>query len=237
MSQLCVEDPLGTIKVAANLATQLETMGHSIVISSNPEELNVAKLAARNETVSPFFDAGICNFEPDRFFWMKLTSAGGEISALQAYRYDFVDTSLADWGPNLTIGLAMRRQELMIPTHASPPKNSLAERIRGKLVYHGECWVDPQARNRKLLENFSRLGMILSMIKWNPDAIWALSSSRMASFGHPNRMGYSYMEKGFLRWQWASEGIDLVEFLNVAERQSIEQMINEMKITQEALLA
>ena len=41
------------------------------------------------------------------------------------------DSSLADWGPNLTIGLAMRRQELMVPTHAAPPKNSIAEQNPG----------------------------------------------------------------------------------------------------------
>jgi len=41
-------------------------------------------------------------------------------------------------------------------------------------------------------------------------------------------MGYNYIEKGFLRWQWATDGIDLTEWLNIAERHAIEQMINEM---------
>ena len=115
-----------------------------------------------------------------------------------------------------------------MPTNAAPPRNSIAERIRGKLVYHGEFWIDPHVRNRKLVEKFSRLGLILSLIKWNLTRSGHLSSSRMATHGHLNRMGYNYIEKGFLRWQWATDGIDLTEWLNIAERQAIEQMINEM---------
>lgn len=228
MSQLCVEDPLGTAKVCAALAAEIEQMGFAVSIGHDARKFNAAKLAARNKPVSPFFDPAVNNFTPERFFCMVLTSASGVTVGLQAYRYDYVDTSLSDWGPNLTIGLAMLRQELMVPSNAPPPRNSIAERIRGKLVYHGELWIDPHVRNRKLMEKFSRLGMILSLIKWNPDSVWALSSGRMASYGHPSRMGYTYMEKGFLRWQWASDGIDLTEWLNIAERHAIEQMVNEM---------
>ena len=225
MSQLCVEDPLGTAKVCAALAAEIELMGYSIEIGSDAKKFNAIKTTTRQEPVSPFFDAEVCNFTPERFFWMRVISASGATVALQAFRYDYTDTSLADFGPNLTIGLAMRRQELMVPTNSSPPRNSIAERIRGKLVYHGEFWIDQQVRNRKMAEKFSRLGLILSLIKWNPDAVWSLSSSRMATHGHLNRMGYNYIEKGFLRWQWASDGIDLTEWLNIAERQSLEQMI------------
>ena len=145
-------------------------MGFAVNIGADARKFNATKLATLNKPVSPFFDPEVCNFTPDRFFWMNVVSESGATVALQAFRYDYVDTSLADWGPNLTIGLAMRRQELMVPTNAAPPRNSIAERIRGKLVYHGEFWIDQQVRNRKLAEKFSRLGLILSLIKWNPDA-------------------------------------------------------------------
>ena len=228
MSQLCVEDPLGTAKVCAALVAEIEQMGFAVNVGSDARELSATKLATYNKPVSPFFDPEVCNFTPERFFWMSVVSPNETTVALQAFRYDYCDTSLADWGPNLTIGLAMRRQELMVPTNAAPPRNSIAERIRGKLVYHGEFWIDQQVRNRKMAEKFSRLGLVLSLIKWNPDAVWSLSSNRMATHGHLNRMGYNYIEKGFLRWQWASDGIDLIEWLNIAERHAIEQMVNEM---------
>ncbi|HLA02739.1 MAG TPA: hypothetical protein VJ019_08255, partial [Aestuariivirga sp.] len=144
MSQLCVEDPLGTAKVCAALAAEIEQLGFVINIGSDARKFSAIKLAARNNVVSPFFDPEVCNFTPERFFWMSANSPSGATVGLQAFRYDYSDTSLADWGPNLTIGLAMRRQELMVPTNASPPRNSIAERIRGKLVYHGEFWIDQQ---------------------------------------------------------------------------------------------
>jgi hypothetical protein len=224
----CIRNPYGAAKAVSKISAEIEELGCQINIESDVQELNSTRIAVRGDAVSPFFDPEVAGLDPDRFFWMKLTSTDGKVVGMQAYRYDYVDTSLADWGPTLTIGLAMRRQELMIPTHSAPPESSVAERIRGKLVFHGEFWIDPHMRNRKLLDSFSRLGMILSYLKWNPDAVWALSSNRMATHGHPNRMGYTYMERGFLRWQWATDGIDLVEWLNIAERHSIEQMLNEM---------
>ena len=48
------------------------------------------------------------------------------------------------------------------------------------VAFIGAAFLSSILRNRKLAEKFSRLGLILSLIKWNPDAIWSLSSSRMA---------------------------------------------------------
>jgi hypothetical protein len=228
MPELCVEDPFAAIKVCAQLIREIEQLGYSIEVSSHVEQLSEARFEARKEQLTPYFDPTVGTFTPERFFWMKLTSASGAIVALQAYRYDYVDTSLAEWGPSYIIGLYMRRQELLLPLHTDPPRSSISRKLRGKLVYHGEFWISPHIRIRKLLELFSRLGMILSHLKWNPDAIWALCSKTMASHGHPNRMGYPHLEGGFLRWQWTSEENYHVEWLNVAERFSIEQMVNEM---------
>ena len=51
----------------------------------------------------------------------------------------------------------------------------------------------------------------------------------MASHGHLNRMGYTHIENGFLRWQWTSEPEHQIEWVSVAERQSIEQLVSEMR--------
>ncbi len=228
MSDSCIEDPLGAVKVCARLLSEIEAFGYSMKLDYDPHKFAEDKLAARENPLTPYFDPAVCGFTPERFFWMKLTNGDGKIAALQAYRYDLVDPSLAEWGPSYIIGLYMRRQEMLIPLHTDPPRNSISRRLKGKLVYHGEFWIDPHARNRKLLEVFSRLGMILTHLKWNPDAVWALCSKNMAAHGHPNRMGYPYLESGFLRWKWTSEENYHVEWLNVAERSAIAQMINDM---------
>jgi hypothetical protein len=83
-----------------------------------------------------------------------------------------------------------------------------------------------------VFDAFTRLGMLLAVIKWNPDAIWGLASEQMARHGHVGRIGYTILERGFLRWQWASKDIDPVEYLAVIDHVAIEQMIEEMLTTE-----
>jgi hypothetical protein len=147
---------------------------------------------------------------------------------LQAFRHDFIDTNLGDWAPSYIIGLYMRLKELMVPTFSSAPGKTVADRLRGRLVYHGELWIDPHVKNRKVLDAFTRLGLVLSVIKWHPDAIWALTAEKMALHGHPTRMGYSMVEGGFLRWEWAPDDNPMVEWLLVAERKALVQIVQEM---------
>ena len=97
------------------------------------------------------------------------------------------------------------------------------------MVYHGEFWISKDVRQRLAVETIPLWGMILAQIKWNPDAIWALSNKQMASHGHLHRMGYTHLESGFLRWQWTSEPEHQIEWVSVAERRSIEQLVSEMR--------
>jgi hypothetical protein len=163
---------------------------------------------------------------------MYLTDEAGEVVGLQAFRYDEIDTHLADWCLNYMIGVYMRQQELMVPSFPRPPEGSISERLTGKLVYHGEIWVAKSIKNRRVFEAFVRLGLILAVLKWKPDAIWGLASAQMAGHGHFTRVGYTILERGFLRWQWASDGIDPVEYLVAAELHSLESMIDEMMATE-----
>ena len=71
------------------------------------------------------------------------------------FRIDIVESSLADWCATYTIGLYMRRQEMLVPSHPAPPKGSLSERLRGRLAYQGELWIEPHIRNRKVMEWFA----------------------------------------------------------------------------------
>ncbi|MBI3672334.1 MAG: hypothetical protein HY245_02690, partial [Rhizobiales bacterium] len=147
------------------------------------------------------------------------------------FRLDRIDSNLAEWCGTYTIGLYMRRQEILVPLHPAPPRGSLAEKIGGRLAYQGELWIEQHVRNRRVMEQFGRLGMLLALVRWNPDAMWALSSQAMATHGHLTRMGYASLERGFFRWQWFSEGIDPVEWVAISERRSLEQLVEEMLTT------
>ena len=234
MTQVGLNDPLGTARAIAALHEELIELDFACRVYTDLAEFNALKLGLRGERAHPYHDPDICGLAPDREFWMKLIDPDGSTVALQAFRLDTIDTSLADWAPAYTIGLYMRRQELLIPMHASPPKNSIAERLRGRLAYHGELWIDKSERNRRVSDAFGRLGMLIGFIKWQPEAIWALASQAMATHGHLTRMGYAHLERGFFRWKWATDGLDSVEWLAVAERPAIEQMVSEMLTTPQA---
>jgi hypothetical protein len=224
--------PLAAARAATMLETELNALKLKVHISNDMVALDSVKRQVRNIPVAPMHHHAVGVFSRERAFWMSITDQAGEVVGLQAFRFDELDTHLADWCLNYMIGVYMRQNELMVPAFSKPPEGSIAERLTGKLVYHGELWMAKQLKSRRAFEVFSRLGLVLSVIKWRPDAIWGLASAQMAGHGHLTRVGYTILERGFLRWQWASEGIDPSEYLVAAELASLENMIEEMTATE-----
>ena len=222
-----LRNPLGIAHMVVRLESALLSQGLTIKASSDMQAFAKAKLKARNQPLGPMHDPDVCDFSAERAFWMALENTDGCCVGLQAFRCDFVDISLAEWCTNYMIGVYMRRNELMVPAHAKPPAGSIAERLKGKLVYHGELWVDPQIKAANAVDLFTKLGSYTALMKWAPDAIWALTKQRLAARGMMGRFNFSTIERGFLRWAIASEGIDPVEYLAVAERQFLEQAVEE----------
>ena len=228
MKKAGLSHPLNAARAATALEAELKDMGFKVHVSSDMPAFNAAKLKLRGSLPSPMHDHEVCVFGHERAFWMYLTDDAGQMVGLQAYRYDEIDTSLADWCVTYMVGVYMRRQELMVPSHSKPPEGSASERLTGKLVYHGEIWIDKQIKNRKVFEQFVKLGLVLALIKWQPDAIWGLATTQMANHGHFTRVGYTILERGFLRWQWSTDSIGPMEYLVAVEKQSLEAMVEEM---------
>jgi hypothetical protein len=226
-----LKNPLGAAALAAALKHDLEEAGVIVHTSSDMKLFDQVKREARGFAAAPMHHYATGMFDHERAFWMSVTDASGKVVGLQALRFDLVDTNLADWCINYMIGVYMRHQELMIPAHVHAPTGSIAERLTGRLVYHGEMWLDPQVRNHGIFENFCRLGIIIALIKWQPDAIWGLANAQMATRGHFTRAGFTVVERGFMRWQWATEGIDPVEYLVAVEGHSLESMVEEFQTT------
>ena len=222
-----IKDPLGVARLVTKLDLALQNQGLRVIVDSNMASFAEAKRDARGFDPAPMHDHSVCDFSGDRGFWMGLKNSDDRIVGLQAYRCDMVDISLAEWCANFMIGVYMRRNELMVPSHNRPPSGSISERLRGRLVYHGELWVERQLKNRRVIELFSKLGSLLVLLKWNPDAIWALTGFHMATRGYASRMGYPYIERGFMRWLWHSDNVEEVEYLAVAERDFLEQIVEE----------
>jgi hypothetical protein len=233
LRQKGLHNPLGIARLCSMLEAELLEAGCRIEVSNDFHLLDRVKQEVRGDRVGPMHDADVCDFSGERAFWLRLVGLKNETLGIQAYRLDNIDTSLADWLPNYMIGVYMRRKEIMMPSHPQPPRGSVSWKLRGQLVYEGELWQCRTLKSKTVFDKFSRLGLLICTLKWDPDAIWGLAGEKMARFGHVGRMGYTILERGFLRWEWASKDIDPVEYLAVVEREGVEQMVEEMLITAE----
>jgi hypothetical protein len=220
-------NPLAAARVVNALYEQALAMGIKLEISNDFHAFAEVRRAARNEQVSPFFDPAITDLAHPKAFWAAGYDGQNRIVTLQAFRLDTIDTCLADWALGFVIGIYMKRGEVIVPSQIRPPRNSITERVRGKVVYHGEFWISKEIRQRQAIEIIPLWGMILAFIKWNPDAIWGIAEDLMATKGFVTRIGYAHMERGFFQWEWLPQGADAREWLALSERSDMEYLIEE----------
>lgn len=202
-------------------------LGYTFELSADFEELGRVKRALRDIDLSPMFDPAVDHNLPRTAFWLSAVDQTGAICALQAYRIDHAWPTLAEWALGWMMGLYARRREMIVPRQVSPPENTLTALIRGKVVYSGEVWVSKQVK-KGLSESFARLGVLLAFMKWNPEAIWALTSTAMATRGFMVRAGLGYIEPSFLTWLWSPDGAESEEWISVAPRRHLEFLVSEM---------
>lgn len=230
-------DPLGVVRAIATLEQELAAAGFSVSISTDFAAFAAIRAKSRGGApVAPLFDPAASALPSDKAFWMRLDGPEGRPQGLQAFRADFAEPSLAEWALGWMLGIYLKRSELIIPAAVAQVDNSIAKRIKGVVVYHGELWIEPSCRRRSLMEPFSRMGVLLSYLRWRPAAVWALSDEPMALKGKMTRMGYGYIERGFMRWRFVPENAVASEWLSIADPASLEQLISEMVLTRSECL-
>ena len=226
-----LDDPLQTAAAVHVLLDSVSGKDNGMRVNYGGDFHTFAKLRALNnddKRVAPLFDPDASRLNKDNGFWLCVENADGEVVAWQAFRMEFVSTSLAEWALGWVLGIYLKRDELIIPKQTIPNDNSISHTLSGCLVYHGELWIDPKIKRRDFVAVFSKLGMVLAHIKWNPDAIWALVGRNMVTRGHMSRMGYAHSEPGFLDWDYRPEGAEGTEWLGVADRRSLCRMVEQL---------
>ena len=220
-------NPLATATVIADLVARLSDHGLAVELSNDFDAFAHERLALRGEPPSPMFDPAVAGLI-GKGFWIGVRDDDGRMVSLQACRLDCVDTSLADWVVGWMAGLYLKRGELMIPTALKPPSGSRSLRVNGWLVYHGELYMAESVRGKnRLVDTICFLGMMLAYVKWNPDAIWALVSTHIATRGQATRFSYPHVERSFLRWEFKPHDVPANEWLVLAERLDLAHMAEE----------
>lgn len=226
-SPVGLSDPLKAVEAVSQL--RAAAPGYEFRTSNDFTSLVRTRMDLRKTTVSPMFDPQVNRHLSERAFWMAAVDADERPVAMQAFRLDEADPNLAEWALGWMMGLYAKRQEMVIPAAPHVPDHSVTSLIRGPIGYHGELWIDSQ--HKGLFEVFTRLGMLLALLKWQPEALWCLGNKAMATRGHFTRSGYVHIERSFLRWNWEPSGADQVEWIGIAERRHLEFMIAEMAST------
>lgn len=225
-----IPNPLAAVNLINALVARAQALDVEPFVSSDFESFATERHRLRNEAPSPMFDPLVGRLA-GKAFWLGARNRAGEVVSLQAYRLDYVDTTLAEWAVGWMAGLYMKRHELMVPAHLEPPPHSRAARVSGKVVYHGEIWLMPNLRSRGYFDTLPFLGMMLAYLKWQPDAVWGLVNDQMATHGHVTRMSYPHIERSFLRWQDCPASIPSNEWLVLAERSDLDYLVEERAAT------
>jgi hypothetical protein len=224
-------DPLAAARAIAALDATLMKRGYTASLDTDFAAFSAVRRKLRSgKPESAVFDPQASAITPKKAYWMSLANCQSQVVALQAFRADHAEPTLADWALGWMMGVYLKRSELVVPQRIDPPANSVAHKLRGTVVYHGELWLNPEIRSDQLLEPFARLGMLLSYIRWRPKAIWALTNDKMAYYANMPRWGYAHQERGFMSWQFEPEGACTSEWLSVADRPSLERLIREVVI-------
>jgi hypothetical protein len=222
-----LEDPLAVVRTINRIHDYLQGFSLDVVMSEDMSEFRSTRQLLRNDLPSPMFDCEVTCLA-DRGFWIGLRRANGEVVALQACRLDTIDTNLAEWAVGWMTGLYLKRNVLMVPARLKPFSASRSFGVTGRVVYHGELWLDPESnRGEGVASAFCFLGMVIAHMKWQPNAIWALVSNSLATRGHATRFGYPHVERSFLNWEWSTDDVPANEWLLLAEFEDMEHLVSE----------
>ena len=165
-------DPLAAARAIAAVDGTLIKRGFTASLDTDFTAFSTVRRKLRaGKPEAAVFDPHASAITPKKAFWMSLSDGRGEVVALQAFRADHAEPSLADWALGWMMGIYLKRSELVVPQRIDPPANSVAYKLKGTVVYHGELWLNREVRGDQVLEPFARLGMLLSYIRWRPKAI------------------------------------------------------------------
>ncbi len=222
-----LKDPLAAVEVVNQLTAVYERFGTRVRFSNDLEEFYSVREEVRGGLPSPMFDFNVTGLK-GKSFWLCLLNADDVVVGLQACRIDTVDTSLAEWAIGWMSGLYMKRDQLMVPERLKPYPESRSYQLKGNIVYHGELWIASSTRRQPgLADAFCFLGMVVSHLKWQPDAIWALVSNTMATRGMATRFGYLRQERSFLNWKISPDDVPHNEWLLLLEKNDMEHLLEE----------
>ncbi len=229
-------DPDAAVSACVSLIGQLRSYGAETRVSFDMNEFERVRTKRRGTAPSPFYKPSLSSFTSDNAMWISITHKGRngreKVVGLQALRHDFVDRDFRDWMYTWAVGLQVRDDDPVKTMRLKPLQSELADLIQGYSVYHGEFWL--KRRYRELNRGaaaaaFCRLGMVMGMMKWQPETMWILVDDRMVEGGTAVRIGYNRIQRNWVEWNpMPAEAHAAVENLAMTTKGDVLNMIADL---------
>lgn len=199
------------------------TMGHDF-----REYDRIVRAGRPHQPVSQPFNHELHNLSKSNAFWLCGHTAEGQLAHTQAVR-------LVDVGEQ-SLGGYLRRSFRQFPPagvaldmaasryRAGPG----ARRIKGRLCYHGEMWIDEAAgnyRGRGMSSVLSRLGFAIALRDMNPDFIFAFMVRSVAFKGLAERAGFMHTEPASLSWKLRDRDRAIEAFTAYLSREDLRYLL------------
>lgn len=174
------------------------------------------------------FNSELHNLTESNAFWICGHTEAGQLAHTQAVR-------LVDVG-GLSLGSYLRRSFRQFPPAGVPLDMGASSyragpgshRIKGRVCYHGEMWLDETAgdfRGRGMSGVLSRLGFALCLRDFDPDFIFAFMVRSVAFKGLVERAGFMHTEPASLSWKMADRDRAIEAFTAYISREDLRYLL------------
>ncbi|MEL7098112.1 MAG: hypothetical protein AAGM84_04715 [Pseudomonadota bacterium] len=197
--------PNGEEKFVASSDSMLSELGIRLVTGRDFKRFKeIASQVRPDHTVQDPLNCDVADLDPKNAMWTIGYDAGGKVVFLQAMKVlqtghgsvaDYLGAHYADFLPERsTIDLSKTRYR--------PGPGAM--RMRGRIVYSGEFWLDGEMaklRGSRLSNVLSRYVYLLALNELNPDYFIAFMLHGLCAKGVSFRTGWHHTEPHALRWQ------------------------------------
>ncbi len=159
------------------------------------------------------FSPRLFDFSPDNAFFLLVRGPDGEVASVQGARLDHLSgISLADF---------WQSQQRRIYCDPYPEQSPVLGRlhcpdafeITGRCVYHGNMWLTPAWKGKKLGQPLCRLGQLIAYAKWPLDYIYCFIESALVSKGFAAHQGYAHIAPSGTDWVRVPDHIHADDYL------------------------
>ncbi|WP_350333422.1 hypothetical protein [Coralliovum pocilloporae] len=205
-------DPLVTAEAISVLADDIREQNLEIRVEYDFDRLNEVCQSFEGKELSEQFQTRYFDFTPANAFWLAISEPGGRIISVVAARFE--DLS----GIRLSDHWLQQQKRIYIDPYGGDARLAEqscpgAEQITGRVVYHGDMWLEKEYRGGPLAMLITRLSQLMVYAKWQPDYIYCFMSEKLVQRGFSTGQGYAHMQPVGTHWLVAPHHIPADDWL------------------------